>query len=61
LMFGVQFHPEMDPEILRFLWEPRRATWRDKVTFDLDRALDQLRPAVVSSRVLTNFLTFFAS
>jgi GMP synthase (glutamine-hydrolysing) len=55
-LFGVQFHPETDPEILRFLWSARLDRWRDKVSFDLERALDGLRPAPLAPRVLQNFV-----
>lgn len=57
LLFGVQFHPEMDPEVLRFLWNPRRETWRPKVAFDLDRTLDSLQPTPLAPNILRNFVT----
>ena len=39
-IFGVQFHPEMDGDILRRLWTERRERLRGEVSFDLDEALD---------------------
>lgn len=55
-LFGVQFHPETDPETLRFLWNPRRETWRSRVRFDLDGVLDNLRPTPMAVNVLRNFV-----
>lgn len=55
-LYGVQFHPEMDPDVLRYLWGPRRDLWRDKVAFGLDQALDEMQPATHSHQVLVNFL-----
>jgi GMP synthase (glutamine-hydrolysing) len=55
-LFGVQFHPETDPEILRFIWHPRRETWRQKVAFDLDTTLDNLRPTPMAGAILRNFV-----
>jgi GMP synthase (glutamine-hydrolysing) len=60
-MFGVQFHPEMNPEILRYLWTARLETWRERVTFDLDERLKSFRPADSSAKVLLNFLKFVSS
>lgn len=54
-LWGVQFHPEQDPEILRFVWEPRRESWRSKCSFDLDERLAGLRPTPAATRVLHNF------
>lgn len=56
-LMGVQFHPEMDPEIMRFVWEPRRTMWRDKCSFDIDERLMSLRPAPLATKVLKNFAT----
>lgn len=58
---GVQFHPEHDPDILRFIWEPRRTTWRDRCDFDINARLDQLRPTPAGPRLLKNFLTICRS
>ncbi|MEW6157907.1 MAG: gamma-glutamyl-gamma-aminobutyrate hydrolase family protein [Verrucomicrobiota bacterium] len=58
-LMGVQFHPELDPESLRFIWSARRAVWRDKVTFDLDAVLDQLRPAPLAAKIFHNFVHHF--
>jgi GMP synthase (glutamine-hydrolysing) len=54
-LWGVQFHPEQDPAVVRFVWEPRRATWRERVAFDLDARLAGLRPTPWAARVLRNF------
>ena len=56
-LYGVQFHPETDPDTLRFIWSARRETWRSKVTFDLDQVLDQLRPTPLAGSILRNFVT----
>ncbi len=53
-IFGVQFHPEMDGEILRHRWKERREKLRGQVGFDLDQALDTAEAD--ASRVLTNFV-----
>ena len=53
-IFGVQFHPEMNGEILRRRWSERREQWRGQVSFDLDHALDSADAD--ASRVLRNFL-----
>ena len=57
LLLGVQFHPETDPDVLRFIWSVRRDRWRDKVSFDLDDALDTLRPTPLAAKVLQNFVS----
>lgn len=59
LLMGVQFHPEQDPDTLRFIWSGRRDKWRDKVSFNLDRRLDSLRPTPLAARVLNNFVNQF--
>jgi GMP synthase (glutamine-hydrolysing) len=51
--FGVQFHPEMDGEILRQVWAERREKVRGTVDFDLDQALDSADAD--ASRVFHNF------
>ncbi len=53
---GVQFHPEYDPEILRFIWEPRRVTWRDRCSFDIDTRMRELEPTPLGPRILKNFV-----
>ena len=55
--FGVQFHPETDPDTLRFLWSVRRDIWRPLVRFDLDQALDTLQPTPDAGKILVNFVT----
>jgi GMP synthase (glutamine-hydrolysing) len=52
--FGVQFHPEMDGEILRHVWTERREKLRGTVDFDLDQALDSADAD--ASRVFHNFV-----
>lgn len=54
---GVQFHPEHDPDILRFIWEPRRITWRDRCDFDIDERLASMRPTPEGPKILKNFLS----
>lgn len=61
LLMGVQFHPETDPETLRFIWSGRREAWRGKVKFDLDQRLASLQPAPHAAKVLANFVTHFIS
>jgi GMP synthase (glutamine-hydrolysing) len=56
-LFGVQFHPETDPDTLRFLWKPRRESWQPRVRFDLDAVLADLRPTPLAAQVLHNFVT----
>lgn len=53
--FGVQFHPEMNGDILRHLWLERREKLRDTIGFDLDHALDSAGSPSQPSRVFTNF------
>ncbi len=55
-LFGVQFHPETNPEILRYLWNPRRDKWRGKIGFDLDARLESLQPEPVAAKVIANFI-----
>jgi GMP synthase (glutamine-hydrolysing) len=50
-LMGVQFHPEMDPDIVRFLWEPRRAAAK----FNVDEKLATLRPLPAVAKLLNNF------
>ena len=60
-LLGVQFHPEQDPELLRFLWNPqRRERWRGKVSFDLDRTFETLRPTPCGGAILRNFVEHIA-
>jgi GMP synthase (glutamine-hydrolysing) len=53
--FGVQFHPEMNGEILRSVWTERREKLRGHVGFDLDHALDSAEAD--ASRIFHNFVT----
>lgn len=55
-LFGVQFHPETSPEILRYLWNPRREKWRGNIGFDLDARLESLQPEPAAARVIANFI-----
>jgi GMP synthase (glutamine-hydrolysing) len=57
LLFGVQFHPETDPDTLRFLWSVRRDAWRGRVSFNLDRQLDEMTPTPQAAQILTNFVS----
>ena len=58
-MAGVQFHPEMDADVLRYLWQPRLANWRAKTGQDLKPIMDGLTTPPTSWRVLTNFVDHF--
>lgn len=58
---GVQFHPEHDPDILRFIWEPRRVTWRDRCDFDIDARMQALQPTPAGPQLLKNFLNLCRS
>lgn len=55
-IFGVQFHPETDPDVLRFLWEPRKKVWGHKAGFDVDERLRSMQPSPTSAKVLHNFV-----
>jgi GMP synthase (glutamine-hydrolysing) len=57
-LYGVQFHPETDPEVLRFIWSARRETWRSKVSFDLDQRLEALMPTPLAAQLLRNFIIY---
>jgi GMP synthase (glutamine-hydrolysing) len=52
--FGVQFHPEMNGEILRYVWSERREKLRGEVAFDLDQALDTAEAD--ATRIFRNFV-----
>ena len=54
--FSVQFHPEFTPEILRVLWAERRELLRGTLPFDLDAALDTVRPTPGVANLFANFL-----
>jgi GMP synthase (glutamine-hydrolysing) len=56
--FGVQFHPEMDGEILRTVWSERRERLRGEVDFDLDLALDSADAD--ASRIFRNFIAILS-
>lgn len=59
-LLAVQFHPEMSPDVLQFVWgEPRRALWRPRLPFDLDARLAGLTPAPASARILQNFIEHY--
>lgn len=59
-LLAVQFHPEMSPEVLQFVWgEPRRALWRPRLPFHLDARLAGLESAPASARVLQNFIDHY--
>jgi len=57
LLDGVQFHPESDPEVMRYIWSARRGIWRGKVGFDIDYTLDNLRPTPLAGTIIRNFVT----
>lgn len=59
-LLGIQFHPEMDPAVLQFVWgEPRRALWRPKLKFDLDARLAGLHPTPAATRIFSNFVSHY--
>lgn len=59
-LLAVQFHPEMDPAVLQFVWgEPRRALWRPKLKFDLDARLAGLHPSPDAGRIFSNFVNHY--
>jgi len=59
-LLGVQFHPEMDPAILQFVWgEPRRALWRPKLHFNLDERLAGLQATPDVARIFRNFVEYY--
>jgi GMP synthase (glutamine-hydrolysing) len=53
-LFGVQFHPEMSGDILRYVWTERRDMLRGEVSFDLDEALNSAEAD--ASRIFQNFI-----
>ena len=54
--YGVQFHPEMDAEVLQYLWRPRIGDWADRVSFDLPSRIASIRDTPQATRILTNFI-----
>lgn len=59
-LLAVQFHPEMDPAVLQFVWgEPRRALWRPQLSFDLDARLAGLKATPAASRIFANFVNHY--
>lgn len=56
LLYGVQFHPETTPEILRYLWSPRLDVWRGKIGFDIDERYQSFEPAPEARKVIPNFI-----
>jgi GMP synthase (glutamine-hydrolysing) len=54
-MFGVQFHPEMNPETLRFLWEPRKSKYPPGT---IDPLLEALSPTPEAPQILKNFVRY---
>ena len=55
-IYGVQFHPEMNADILRFLWEARVSDWQNRVPFDLKARVAAIHDTPLATRVLTNFV-----
>ncbi|HAV64732.1 MAG TPA: hypothetical protein DCY13_20490, partial [Verrucomicrobiales bacterium] len=61
-LLGVQFHPEMTPDVLQFVWgEPRRAAWRPRLNFNLDERLAGLQPTPAASQIFRNFIQHYVS
>jgi len=59
-MLAVQFHPEMDPAVLQFVWgEPRRELWRPKLSFDLDERLAGLEQTPAAPQIFQNFINHY--
>lgn len=56
LLFGVQFHPETRPDILRYLWGPRLERWRGNIGFDLDHRIATFQEAPQSALILNRFV-----
>ncbi len=54
--YGVQFHPEMDASVLKFLWIPRVSAWQERVKFDLEERVASIHDTPKATRVLTNFV-----
>ena len=54
--YGVQFHPEMDAGVLKFLWTPRVEAWQARVRFDLEERIATIHDTPQATRVLTNFV-----
>ena len=57
-IYGVQFHPEMNGDILRDLWTERREKLRGAVDFDLDEALDSAEAD--ASGIFHNFVSILS-
>ena len=54
--YGVQFHPEMNADILKFLWQARIAAWESEVSFDLRQRVEEIYDTPVAVQVLKNFV-----
>ena len=54
--YGVQFHPEMNADILQFLWQARLNDWQERVSFDLARRVAAIHNTPVGTKVLKNFV-----
>ena len=54
-IFGVQFHPEMNGDLLRHLWSGRRDRVRGEADFDLDAQLDSAGSTPEAERIFENF------
>lgn len=55
-IYGVQFHPEMNADILQFLWQARITDWQDRVPFDLAQRVAAIHDTPVGTMVLKNFV-----
>jgi GMP synthase-like glutamine amidotransferase len=55
----VQFHPEMNPEILRFLLTPRRQMLLERTGVDIEELLPTIQETPESRSLFSNFARYF--
>jgi GMP synthase (glutamine-hydrolysing) len=55
-IYGVQFHPEMNADILQFLWQARITDWKGNASFDLAQQVAAIHDTPVGTKVLKNFV-----
>ena len=60
LLYGVQFHPEFTEEIIKYLWAPRVAQWKEKVSFDLAHRIDTMKDPSPTHTIIQNFVKYLA-
>ncbi len=60
LLYGVQFHPEFTEDIIKFLWTPRVADWKDKVSFDLAGRIESMKDPSPTHTIIQNFANYLA-